>query len=455
MAWWVGCAGPSDGGPDASDDGSSADADADTDADADSDSDADTDTDADSDADTDADADPTALCPELPPVDTDCTKAEVVCVGSEVDTLAAAARQVGPGSTVVVAPGRYDGVEIDVSGTEAAPIVWYADGAVELDQPGPTGDGIRLTDASWVTIRGFTITDPPERCIAARDARPTDPMVGLVIAEVTCERSGVEGFYLSEVSDSVIRRNTITTTGTSGSSRSHGIYLANAGSDGTTLDCNTISGATTAESNGIHFNGDASVGGDGVISGLTVAGNVVFGNLQNGFNLDGVQDSLFIGNLVYDNGQHALRAYRIDGAQGPRGLVVIANTLIGDAAFKTSEDGGDHVVFDNVLVATSGEEGAISIDSASTFQSASNLIVGRITPDDQRTFLTLAEWQDAGYDAGSVTAPVGTLFDADYTPAAGSIGIDAGIPSFAGHDAPTVDLRGTPRPTSDLGAIER
>src|SRR3989304_3196929 len=101
----------------------------------------------------------------------------------------------------------------------------------------------------------------PMRCIAARNASPTAPMKGITIHDVTCTNAGHEGFYLSEVSQSLIENNTISGSGANGQERGHGIYLANAGSDNTTLRGNRISGMQAADSAGIHFNGDASVEG--------------------------------------------------------------------------------------------------------------------------------------------------------------------------------------------------
>lgn len=395
-----------------------------------------------------------ALCPTPAAAPTDCALVEVRCVGDgqEYAAIADALEAAGAGDTVAVHAGTYDGFEVTASGEPGAMLSIVAVGEVELGD-GPTGDGVRLTDVSYVRVQGFTFHGPSERCIAARDASPTRPMVGLEVLGNTCLDAGVEGFYLSEVSDSLVAGNEIRRSGASGSTRSHGIYLANAGSDGTTLACNTIADAGPAESNGIHFNGDLSVGGDGMISGLRVIGNVVFGNAQNGFNLDGVEDSVFAGNLVYDNASHALRAYAIDGANGPRGLEVVANTLVAPngAAFKTSEDRGDHVVVDDVLVSLDEEEGAISIDSPGSFRSDGNVLYGVLSTDDQRTFTSFADWQALGFDAGSVVADPNAVFVApgDYHPAPGGPAVDRGVDD---PNVPPADLDGVARPAG--GAVD-
>lgn len=406
----------------------------------------------------DPDAPSVSLCPSLERPPTDCTLEEVRCVDSEYASIEDALDGAGPGVTIVVSAGTYDGVEISTSGAEGSPLSLITDGPVSLG-PSPTGDGLYLSDVSYVRIEGFSFEGPPGRCIAARDARPTQPMLGLQIIGNTCVDAGVEGFYLSEVSGSLVSHNHITGSGASGDDRSHGIYLANAGSDDTTLACNDISNAGPPESNGVHVNGDLSVGGDGLVTGLRAVGNVVYGNAQNGFNLDGVQEATFIGNVVYDNDLHAIRAYAIDGAQGPRAITVVANTLVAQdgAAFKTSEDLGGHTVYDNVLVSLDEEEGAISIDGTDGLDSNGNVLYGVLSLDDQENFLSFEDWQSEGFDTSSVFAPPDEIFEsaADLHLSDTSVAIDLGLPH---PEAPEADIDGAVRPQGaaiDAGAYER
>lgn len=406
----------------------------------------------------------------LPPPPTDCGLPEVLCVDDtpgatqEHATIQEAADVAGPGDTIVVFGGTYAGFEVDTSGTAASPIVFVANGDVQIDSPAATGDGIRLQNVSHVRIIGFSVGGVPQRCIAARGATPEVPMVALWIVGNECLSPGVEGFYLSEVSGSHIELNSIHGSGASGDTRSHGMYLANAGSDGTTLCGNVISGASPAESNGIHMNGDASIGGDGIISGLVVEANILYDNQQNGFNLDGVQDSVFRNNLVYGNGRNALRAYAIDAAEGPKGLVVVGNTFLtpatGGWSLKLTEDEGGHVVFNNILLTENPDTGSIALASSPAFASASNVVVDRFSPDDEVTLLSLADWQARGFDTGSVVSSAAALFvtpGSDFHSRAGSPAIDAGLATFAGVSAPSTDLEGAVRPQGaghDMGAFE-
>ncbi|MBI5538323.1 MAG: right-handed parallel beta-helix repeat-containing protein [Deltaproteobacteria bacterium] len=401
------------------------------------------------------------------PPSTDCALPEVRCVDDtpgatqEYSTIQAAADATKAGDSVVVWEGTYAGFQVDASGAQGQPIYFYATGgSVLINQPASTGDGIRLQNVSHVVIDGFHVQGVPERCIAARGATPDTPMVGIVVRRNLCEQAGVEGFYLSEISSSLVEGNEVASTGLSGDARSHCVYLANAGSDNTTLRNNVLHGCKNAESNGIHFNGDLSVGGDGIISGLVVEGNRIYDTGQNGLNMDGVQDSLVQNNIIFGNARNAMRAYAIDGAQGPKNLHVVSNTLVALTSgwgVKFSEDLGGHVVFNNILL---GADGAISMDASPGFQSDYNVVTDQLSGDGENNILPLAGWQALGFDAHSLVSAEAALFVApgsDYKLKAGAPAIDKGTPSFGGQQAPTVDFFGTARPQGaafDIGAHE-
>ncbi len=379
-------------------------------------------------------------------------------------TLQYAAETVSPGDEVIVKDGAYTGFRLETGGTVGAYVRFRAAGEGALiNADGPTGDGIRLQNVGYVAIEGFRIENVSGRGIAHRGATPDTPVYGLLIRDNLISTTGSEGMYLSEVADSLVENNTITGAGTGGSSlRGHGIYLANAGSDGTTLRGNDISGSLTA---GIHFNGDLSVGGDGIISGLLIEDNVIHDNGQNGFNMDGVQDSVIRNNLVYGNDLNGIRAYAIDAAEGPRGLRIVNNTIHvpedGYWCVRITEDLGDNVVFNNILMNDYPYGGSIALDDTSGFASAHNAVVDRFTPDRSDTILTLQEWQQLGHDAGSFLAQPADIFEdvsiADYRLKARAGAVDAGLTEFAGCTAPADDIVGVKRPAGtaiDVGAYE-
>lgn len=406
-----------------------------------------------------------------------CAVADVLCVDDnpgatqEYSDLPAAVAAVQPGQTVLVYDGAYTGFQVTRSGTSVAPIAIRAatSGAV-IQSRAPTGDGIRLENVSYVTIEGLTIqggaavSQPiSQRCIAARGATATNPMRGNVIRGNTCTDAVLECFYLSQFSSGIVENNVINGCGRGGGTRNHGIYLANAGADNTVIRGNSITTTATAgaESNGIHMNGDASIGGDGLISGLTIERNTIYGNTQSGLNMDGVQRSTVRNNLVYGNARHALRAYQIDGAAGPQGLVVINNTFIASTSgwgMKLSEDGGGHTIFNNILL---GATGSLCVANAS-FASDRNATTDRFSVDGEANIITLAAWRtQTEQDPNSVIANAEALFvdpnANNYRLAAGSPAVDAGAASFNAIGAPGGDLTGTTRPQGaahDLGAFE-
>lgn len=401
----------------------------------------------------------------------DCSPSTVLCVDDtagatrEFSTIQAAADAARPGETVLVHDGNYAGFQITRSGTQTTPIVFRANGTgVVINRDGPTGDGVRFQNVSHVTVDGFRIQDTTARCIAARGATPTSPMTSLVIRNNVCANGGTQGFYLSEVANSVVENNRISgIRGDSANNNGHGIYLANAGSDNTVIRGNVIFdnlGSPSAE--GIHFNGDISIGGDGVISGLTIENNVLYNNQNNGLNMDGVQDSVIRNNLVYGNGRHALRVYQIDASAGPARLTIVNNTFVTSSssgwAIKLSEDAGGHTIFNNILIGTSG---SLSVGHANVV-SNNNAVVNRFSADNDNTTIGLSAWRSqTGNDASSFMASSTDLFvdatTSDYNLSTTSPAVDRGAATLNGILAPSTDLAGTARPQGnavDVGAYE-
>lgn len=410
-----------------------------------------------------------------PTVAIDCGDAAILCVDDSVGTtqefttIQNAVSAARPGDRVVVHAGNYAGFSITTSGTASAAIRVEANGgSVVINRAGPSGDGVRLQDVSYVVIEGFDIrnsgTNSPRifRCIAVRGATATRPMTGNVLRGNRCTNADAEGIYVSQFGNGLIEQNVISASGASGAARSHGIYLANAGGDGTIIRANQIYDNANAESNGIHCNGDLTIGGDGLIQDITIERNTIYGNGQNGINLDGVQGASIVNNLIYGNVRHAVRAYQIDGASGPRDLRFINNTLLADNAWsiKVSEDGGGHVVFNNILSST-GSGGSLSVGHPSLVSNY-NSTSDRMSADDEATVISLTQWRSlTGADINSRADARSQLFvdyaSGDYRLAVTSPVIDAGRASLASGTAPTVDIVGVARPQGDahdIGAYE-
>lgn len=395
----------------------------------------------------------------------DCGSPTVLCVDDtagatqEYATIQNAVDIARAGDTVLVHDGAYRGFTVVASGAPSNRIVIKAAGAsAVVNQPNGNNEGITLSNASYVTVEGFRVTGMPQYGLATHNATATDPIRGLLIRNNTVQNSASSNIYLSQVADSIVENNTV-----SGSAASHGIYLANGGSDNTVLRGNRCFNNAV---NGIHFNGDATVGGDGLHSSLTIEDNVIYGNNANGIDADGVQDSLFQNNLVYGNGRNAVRAFRIDSAQGPKNLKVINNTLLvpsgGGWAVKFSEDLGGHTLLNNILLSDNGSTGSISVANTGTgFASNNNALTGRLSYNGEASIVDLLLWQVTGFDADSFTTTPSNLFvsatSADYRLRSGAPAVDAGRSSLNGVAAPAIDILGTARPRGaavDLGAYE-
>jgi parallel beta-helix repeat protein len=292
-------------------------------------------------------------------------------------------------------------------------------------------------------------------------------MRGVVLQNNYIHDVGGMGIYCSQCSSSLLQNNTIYNVGLTLANHNHGIYLANAGTDNTTLRGNVIHRITRDnQASGIHINGDLSVGGDGVVSGLLIEGNVIYDvTAQNGINMDGVQDSTLRNNVIYGVARNAIRAYRIDGGQGPKNLRFVNNTLHVTSGsgwnIKLTEDLGGHVFFNNILI-NDGPAG--SICTATTAFTSNNNVVSsgnRFSRNGDASSVDLATWKGYGYDSASFTSTASYLFlnstGGDYHLKAGSPAIDNGAASLAGVAAPSNDISGTARPQGaaiDLGAYE-
>src|SRR5262245_51728058 len=74
-------------------------------------------------------------------------------------TLVHAASAVGPGDTVHVADGDYQGFDLRTAGTAANPISFIAqESAARITADNPrTPDGINVENAAWVVLDGFDV----------------------------------------------------------------------------------------------------------------------------------------------------------------------------------------------------------------------------------------------------------------------------------------------------------
>ena len=378
--------------------------------------------------------------------------------GAPWRTLQHAANVVAPGDQVTVRAGNYAGFYLDTSGTPSAPIEFRAEPGTFITQRNPTTpDGINLERASHVVIDGFQVSNMPRAGVRVVGSA-SDFAEFVTIRNVRAHDNFKWGILTGHVDDLLIENNH-----TSGSADEHGIYVSNSG-DRPTVRNNTIWGNN---GNGIHMNGDLSLGGDGVISGALVSGNTIFDNGLgggSGINMDGVQDSRIENNLLYNNHASGISLYRIDGGQPSTGNVVVNNTVHqaanGRWALNIQHGSTDNTVLNNILVSAHPYRGAIDVSASSLpgLVSDYNVVISRFTTNGGDSIMPLAEWQaQTGNDAHSLVASAAALF---VDPATGDYHLlDTAPARNAGTAAlaPAMDLDGLPRPIGDafdIGAYE-
>src|SRR6476660_5296130 len=232
-------------------------------------------------------------------------------------TLQHAADVVNPGDTVMVSAGNYVGFYLDRDGTGADRIIFQAGPGVTITQRNATTpDGINLEGADYITIDGFNVVGMPRAGI--RSVINHD----VILRNNHLDQNGRWGI-LTGFSDDILIENNVA----SRSVAEHGIYVGNSG-DNPIIKNNIVWGN---HANGIHMNGDLSQGGDGIISGALVEGNIIYDNGLgggSGINCDGVQNSVIRNNVIYNTHASGISLYQIDGGGSSSGNYVVNNTVL-------------------------------------------------------------------------------------------------------------------------------
>ena len=363
------------------------------------------------------------------------------------------------GDSVLVQPGDYQGfAAMDNSGTADAPIFFIGAGpGVNVTSPCSYNDldGINVENVSWIVVEGFTVND------MARTGIRTVLSDHVTVRYNSCHSNYKWGILTGFAEHVIIEHNSC-----SGSEDEHGIYFGNSADD----PIIRYNHCFNNNANGIHMNGDESQGGDGVISNAQVYGNVIHGNGVaggSGINCDGVVNSVFCNNLLYDNHASGISLYQIDGGGPSMGNRVYNNTIINaaDARWCVNITDGctGNQVLNNILINLHPFRGSIVVaaDALDGFASDYNLVVESLSPDGDATILDLSAWQGLGYDAHSQVAdPQSVLFMApqsgDFHPLnAAAQMVDAGTNAVSG--VVMTDLDGTARPQGaayDIGCFE-
>ncbi|MDA8016746.1 MAG: right-handed parallel beta-helix repeat-containing protein [Thermoanaerobaculia bacterium] len=373
-------------------------------------------------------------------------------------TLQHAADSVAAGDTVIVHEGDYVGMQIVVSGTAGSPIAFRAASGETpriVADNASTPDGINIEGADHIVIEGFQI-----------DGRGRAGIRAVLCEHVTIRGNSFDlnqrwGVFTGFCDDLLIEGNSA-----SRSIEEHGVYVSNSG------DRPIIRGNRLFDNaaNGVHMNGDASLGGDGVISDALVENNLIFGNGASGgsgINCDGVQNSLIRNNLIYDTHASGISLYRIDGGQPSNGNRVFNNTILvasdGRWGINVRDGSSGNSIKNNIIYSRHGFRGALSVcpSCVSGLISDHNVVEDRFSTDDGDSGLTLAQWQnDTGQDANSIALQNETALDALFRDGSGGdfrlvdgLAVDVGETLV---DVPA-DLEGLSRPQGlawDAGCYE-
>ena len=217
---------------------------------------------------------------------------------------------------------------------------------------------------------------------------------------------------------------------------------------------------------GIHVNGDASEGGTGLVTNALIENNLIYNNGQNGINADGLQNSTIENNLIYNYASYGICLYQSD-AGGPSINNVIVNNTI-DSGTSTGTDGAIRIldsstgntILNNILQDGSTIAYRIAADSISGTVSNHNIVPSgaQVQSDDTGAEEPFSQWQSStGQDQNSLTATPAQLF---VNPSANNyqeLSTSPSIGAGTSTDAPSTDILGNPRPSSngyDIGCYE-
>jgi MYXO-CTERM domain-containing protein len=323
-------------------------------------------------------------------------------------TLQHAAERVQPGDTVVVEPGTYDGFELERSGRADARIRFVARTGALVDRGPEQGsrDNINLEGASYVDIEGFEVTSAWRAGIRAVECQHVRVRGNHV------HDNGVWGVFTGFCDDLLVENNVL-----SGSRRQHGLYVSNSPKR-PVIRGNRIFGNRQA---GIHLNGDASEGREGMVIDPLVENNLIHDNGKAGaagINCDGCRGAVFRNNILHDNHANGITLYRIDARSPSTNNKVVHNTIWMSArsrwCIRIVDGSVSNVFANNICITDHPTHGAIDIDEPSLrgFTSDGNAVVARFTTTDGNATLAMDGWRkQTGQDRQSI-ATTGTITDA-------------------------------------------
>ncbi|MDC3956487.1 right-handed parallel beta-helix repeat-containing protein [Polyangium jinanense] len=392
-----------------------------------------------------------------------------------------------PGDVLFVEDGEYARFTVDgLRGEPGRPITIFAIGKRAVVRPDPDcknknacRDNIILRRSHHVVLDGISSYGAPRAAVAVFYG------TNVAIRNGTYFDNGRWGIFSSFADDLVVENNEVRR-----SRREHGIYLSNSGdrpvvranvlrdNDGCGIQIN----ADMRERPEFDKSGKSFYGGvaDGLVTGAAIERNLIIGNgaglLANnkkrkgaGINLDGVQDSIVQGNVLYDNAASGIVAFGDadgseedaeedgDGRFGPKGLSIVHNTVVmpegARSALQVRLSAGPNVVRNNILYHRDARRAGLELvteKDAKLVESDGN-VLDRVAIGER--VRPLEDWRkQLGKDGHSLSLPLARLF---VDPARGDYTLLPASPAARAATADPVDehqdFMGKPRMRREKG----
>ncbi len=284
-------------------------------------------------------------------------------------TLARAVQDVGPGDTIHMQPGTYYPTSetlIETPGTAGSPII--------LEGPGAIMDGSSIPSVSMRSIlhlSRYDYTDHNMYWTIDGISFMNSPQIGLRLSNVDhVNVRNSEAGYNHDIGMFTDFSNYLHFFNINAhhTELQHGLYISNSG-DNHIIENSSFHHNFHA---GAHNNGDATMGGDGIISNVTYRNNVFYENIggSSALSLDGVINSRIYNNLFYNNRGDGIGTFVVDGAQAGNNIIT-HNTIYfrpTDSRYGFIIKGGsvNNTITNNIVI--TGLNPIIELDSASTNQ---------------------------------------------------------------------------------------
>lgn len=261
----------------------------------------------------------------------------------------------GAGDEVLFSAGEYrhDIIFNGVKGEKDDPVVLRGENGAVIYAD--RWDGIRVQNSEYVVIDNFKVLNGKRAGIIVFKSN------NITIKNCIIKNGWKWGLQTC-LSDYV----SVIDCDISGSIREHGVYFS-------TTDHPVVKNCSIYNNRGcgIHFNGDKSEGGDGMISDGMISHNIIYGNGLGGgaaINMDSAENMLIISNRIFGNFAGGITSFSEDGLRAGIGNKILNNSVKFDKnegryALQFIGGSSNSVVIGNILECGRGP--ALEIDKES------------------------------------------------------------------------------------------